>query len=82
MKKLLLPLFVVLVLLAACSQQATEESLTESTPMPEKAEASEAASKPLSDQSSEQTPEPTAAPTPEPYAVSGAFVDEVTSNIA
>jgi len=80
MKKLLLPLFAILFLLTACSQ-ATEERLTESTPVPEKTEASEAASEPLSDQSAEQTPEPTAAPTPEPYAVSGAFVDEVTSNM-
>jgi len=78
MKKLLLPLFVVLALLAACSQQATEETTSEPSPESQKTQAAEAT---LDPQTAGQTPEPTAEPTPDPYAVSAAFVDEITSDI-
>ena len=70
MNKLLILLLIMVFLFSACSQQITEEEietvqLTEATPEP-----------PI-----EQTQGPTSVPTPEPYAVSEAFVEEITSDM-
>ena len=74
MNKLLVLLFVMVFLFSACSKQITEEEI-------ETVQLTEATPEPLAEQTTEQIPEPTSEPTPEPYAVTEAFVDEMTSDM-
>ena len=74
MNKLLILLLIMIFLFSACSQQITEEEI-------ETVQLTEATPEPLAKQTIEQTLKPTSEPTPEPYAVTEAFVDEITSDM-
>ncbi len=73
MNKLLVLLFAIIFLFSACSQQIIEEKI-------EKAQLTEATPEPFAKQTTEQTQEPTVQK-PEPYAVTEAFVEEITSDM-
>jgi|GEM_PF-7124397 len=77
MNKLLTLLFLMVFLFSACSQQITEEISSESPLISQKTQTVKTTPEPLAEQTSDHTSEPI----PEPYAVSEAFVDKITSDM-